>query len=86
MRHLYSAKGTKGNGDISSKARLKCATYPEIELRHLPVISIVPAISIYGYVGGKARLKCATYLRLTDLSVMDVRVGVANFSSSMDID
>jgi len=27
----------------------------------------------------KVRIKCATYRRLTDLSVMGVRVGVANF-------
>jgi len=31
------------------------------------------------YASSKARLKCATYRRKTDLSVMGVRVGVANF-------
>jgi len=31
------------------------------------------------YASSKARLKCATYGRNTDLSVMGVRVGVANF-------
>jgi len=31
------------------------------------------------YASSKARLKCATYRRYTDLSVMGVRVGVANF-------
>jgi len=31
------------------------------------------------YASSKARFKCATYRRYTDLSVMGVRVGVANF-------
>jgi len=31
------------------------------------------------YASSKARLKCATYRRKTDLSVMGVRVGMANF-------
>jgi len=36
------------------------------------------------YASSKARLKCATYRRLTDLSVMGVREGVANFFLSID--
>jgi len=39
------------------------------------------------YASSKARLKCATYRRYTDLSVMGVRVGVANFlDQSIGID
>jgi len=39
------------------------------------------------YASRKARLKCATYRRQTDLSVMGVRVGVANFlDQSISID
>jgi len=33
----------------------------------------------YRHASSKAKLKCATYRRYTDLSVMGVRVGVANF-------
>jgi len=41
----------------------------EIKMRHLPAVDRFKR---------KARLKCATYRRYTDLSVMGVRVGVAN--------
>jgi len=37
------------------------------------------------YASSKARLKCATYRRYTDLSVMGVRVGVANLDQSIGI-
>jgi len=37
------------------------------------------------YASSKARLKCATYRRYTDLSVMGVRVGVANFCLDQSI-
>jgi len=38
------------------------------------------------YASSKARLKCATYRRSTDLSVMGVRMGVANFFCFWSID
>jgi len=38
----------------------------------------IPVTQLNGDLQAKARLKCATYRRYTDLSVMGVRVGVAN--------
>jgi len=45
----------------------------------VPRLSDTRYSAIWRYASSKARLKCATYRRYTDLSVMGVRVGVANF-------
>jgi len=44
----------------------------------VPRLSDTRYSAIWRYASSKARLKCATYRRYTDLSVMGVRVGVAN--------
>jgi len=43
----------------------------------VPRLSDTRYSSKWRYASSKARLKCATYRRYTDLSVMGVRVGVA---------
>jgi len=45
----------------------------------VPRLSDTRYSAIWRYASSKARLKCATYRRSTDLSVIGVRVGVANF-------
>jgi len=45
----------------------------------VPRLSDIRYSAIWRYASSKARLKCATYRRYTDLSVMGVRVSVANF-------
>jgi len=62
--------------------QVKNYTNLQLEKTFKPITKPLPANGTKGkwrYASSKARLKCATYRRKTDLSFMDVRVGVANF-------
>jgi len=65
----------------NGKIKLLSYTYKNKGERYsrVPRLSDTRYSAKWRYASAKARLKCATYRRYTDLSVMGVRVGVANF-------